>query len=127
MDDLAGVAQYFQRKGDLWSSTDGSVAAHLRRLGRDGLVVEFRSDPGFEVVRVYLHRISDAQYVHDVRYPEFRACVRDSVFGATRRSREAQQQTRSIVRAALLAAGVDPWGDRLVRLAGALPRGSPPP
>jgi hypothetical protein len=115
MHDLTLVGPYFQRKAGEWTSADGSVAAHIRRRGRDGLIAEFRADPDFDVVFRYLHRIQDVQYVHDASYAEFRAQVR-SILGDRR-------QAETIVRAALLASGISPFADRLVRIAGALPPG----
>jgi hypothetical protein len=122
MDDLIAAGAYFQRKAGDWASTDGSVAVHLRRLGRSGLIAEFRSDPDFEVVGRYLHRLSDVQYVHDANYTEFRAQVRESVFGRASSIRGVPRQTDSIVRAAMMACGIVPFADRLVRIAGNLPR-----
>jgi len=123
MDEVVAVDEYFERKGALWTSSEGSVAAHLRRMGRSKLVTEFRSDPDFEVVSRYLHRVSDVQYVHDTGYSEFKAKVRRSILGPSFVGKQAQRQVDQIVRAALLACGVSPFGERLVRVAGALPRG----
>ena len=67
MDNLAAVGEYFERKGALWTSSEGSVAAHLRRVGRNGLVAEFRSDPDFDVVSRYLHRMVDVQVTSPTR------------------------------------------------------------
>jgi len=122
MDDLAAVGQYFQRKGARWTSTDGSVPAHLRRLGRNGLVAEFRSDPDFEAVSRYLHRLSDVQYVDDTGYSEFKAKVQESIVGPSPHARGVRREVDLIVRASLLACGVSPFGERLVRIAGNLPR-----
>lgn len=129
MDDLTAAGLYFERKGASWSSTDGSVAAHIRRVGRNGLVVEFRSDRDFDAVRRYLHRASDVQYVHDTGYSEFKTKVRESLFGPSHPVSEAKRQVERIVRAAFLACEVTPFGERLVRIAGALPRsgGRDPP
>jgi len=122
MDDLAAVGEYFGRKGALWTSSEGSVAAHLRRFGRNRLVAEFRSDPDFDAVSRYLHRMSDVQYVHDTGYSDFTAKVQESILGPSGVGRGAQRQVSLIVRAALLASGVSPFGERLVRIAGNLPR-----
>lgn len=122
MDELEDVGRYFERKRALWTSTEGSVGAHLRRLGRNELVAEFRSDPDFEVVGRYLHRVSNVQYVQDTGYGEFRARVRDSVSGPLSPRRETERQVTRIVRAALLASGISAFGERLVRVGGALPR-----
>ena len=129
MDDLTAVGRYFQRKGGGWNSTEGSVAAHIRRVGRNGLVAEFRSDPDFDDVRRYLQRTSDVQYVHDTGYSELKTTVRESLFGPSGGASGVQRQVELIVRAALLACGVTPFGERLVRIAGALPRsgGRDPP
>ena len=122
MGDLPAVGLFFQRKGEDWTATDGSVAAHLRRLGRNGLISEFRSDPEFDVVVRYLHRIQDVQYVHDANYAEFNALVRESVFGGARPVQGVHRHVESIVRAVMLASGIAPFADRLVRIAGNLPR-----
>jgi len=122
MDELTDVGRYFARSAKAWAATDGSVASHLRRLGRDGLISELRSDPEFDAVVRYLHRIHDVQYVHDVNYDEFRAIVRGSVFGPPSVGKGTARQVNSIVRAALLACGIVPFADRLVRIAGNLPR-----
>ncbi|HYB79971.1 MAG TPA: hypothetical protein VEG66_09495 [Thermoplasmata archaeon] len=122
MDDLAAVGEYFERKGARWTSTDGSVSTHLRRLGRNGLIAEFRSDPDFEAVSRYLHRLSDVQYVHDTGYSEFTTKVQESILGPSVRPRGVQHQVALIVRAALLACGISPFGERLARIAGNLPR-----
>lgn len=130
MDDIAAVGRYFERKCASWESAEGSVDAHIRRLGRNGLVAEFRSDPDFDDVCRYLHRVSDVQYVQDTGFSEFKTTVRGSVFGRSSGARSAQRQVELIVRAALLACGVSPFGARLVRIAGALPRSGgrdPPP
>ena len=122
MDDLAAVGLYFGRKCESWNATEGSVAAHLRRVGRDGLVAEFRSDSEFDGVSRYLHRVSDVQYVQDTGYSAFKTVVRESVVGPSGSVRGTQRQVEQIVGAALLACGVTPFGERLVRIAGALPR-----
>ena len=122
MSDLAAVGEYFEQKGARWASTDGSVSTHLRRLGRNGLIAEFRSDPDFEAISRYLHRLSDVQYVDDPGYSEFTTKVQESIFGPSARARGVQRQVDLIVRAALLACGVSPFGERLVRIAGNLPR-----
>ena len=122
MDDLTAVGEYFERKGARWTSTDGSVSTHLRRLGRNGLIAEFRSDPDFESITRYLHRLSDVQYVDDTGYSEFRAKVQQSIFGPSTRAKGVRRQVDLIVRAALLACGVSPFGQRLVRIVGNLPR-----
>lgn len=127
MDDLEAAGVYFERKAAQWTSTEGSVSGHLRRVGKKGLVAELRSDPGFDDVRRYLHRMSDVQYVHDTGYSELTTKVQESVFGSPSSVREVHRQVDQIVRAAMLACGVAPFGERLVRIAGALPRGSPPP
>jgi hypothetical protein len=123
MDDLTAVGDYFARRGALWTSSEGSVAAHLRRLGRNGLVAEFRSDPDFDVVSRYLHRMVDVQYVHDTAFSDFKAKVQESFLGPSGVGRGSQRQVSLIIRAALLACGVSPFGERLERIAGALPRG----
>jgi hypothetical protein len=123
MDDLTAVGDYFARRGALWTSSEGSVAAHLRRLGRNGLVAEFRSDPDFVAVSRYLHRIVDVQYVHDTGFSDFKAKVQESIIDPAHLGRGAQRQVGLIIRAALLACGVSPFGERLERIAGALPRG----
>jgi DNA-binding transcriptional ArsR family regulator len=122
MDDLAAVGRYLERKRARWTSTDGSVSTHLRRLGRNGLIAEFRSDPDFEATSRYLHRLSDVQYVYDTGYSEFRTKVQGSIFGLPPHARGVPRQVDLIVRAALLACGVSPFGERLVRIAGNLPR-----
>ena len=122
MDDLAAVGSYFERVGERWASTDGSVAAHLRRLELDGLIAEFRSDPNFGDVCRYLHRVSDVQYVHDTGYSDFKRKVRDATFGPSRGLKGTRRQVSLIVRAAMLTCGVSPAGERLVRIAGALPQ-----
>jgi len=116
MDELTAAGAYFRRKAVDWASTDGSVTAHFRRLGRDGLIAEFRADPDFEVVFRYLHRVQNVQYVHDSTYAGFRDQVR-SVF-------RDRRQAETVVRAALMASGISPFADRLVRVAGALPTGT---
>jgi len=123
MDDLAAVGEYFARKGALWTSSEGSVAAHLRRVGRNKLVAEFRADPDFDAVSRYLHRMVDVQYVHDTGFFDFKAKVQESILGPAHLGRGAQRQVGLITRAALLACGVSPFGERLERIAGALPRG----
>ena len=122
MDDLTDLGRFFEGRAKVWTATDGSVAAHLRRLGRDGLISEFRSDPGFDAVVRYLHRVQDVQYVHDANYDEFRAKVRESVFGTPSLGGGTARQVNAIVRAAMLACGIVPFADRLVRIAGNLPR-----
>lgn len=122
MDDLAAVGRYFERKQVDWKSTDGSVAAHVRRVGKKGLVAEFRTDGEFDTIGRYLHRVSDVQYVHDTGYAEFKTKVRDSLFGPSGNASEVERQVNVIVPAALLACGITPFGERLVRIAGALPR-----
>lgn len=122
MDDLEAAVAFFRRKAALWVSTEGSVSAHLRRLGTKRLVAEFRSDEDFEGVRRYLHRTSDVQYVHDTGCSELQTKVRESLVGLSGTSRGAERQAELMVRAALLAYGVSPFGQRLVRIAGALPR-----
>jgi hypothetical protein len=123
MDDLAAVGDYFERKRALWTSSEGSVAAHLRHAGRNGLVAEFRSDPDFVAVSRYLYRMVDVQYVHDTALSDFKARVQESILGTAHLGRGAQRQVSLIIRAALLASGVSPLGERLERIAGALPRG----
>jgi hypothetical protein len=123
MDDLSGIGEYFDRKVSAWSSRDGSVAAHLRKLGRDGLVTEFRSDPEFAVVSRYLERANDVQYAHDAGYSEFKSKVRESISGPSGVEPAAQKQVSElVVRASMLASGVSPRGLSLVKIAGALPR-----
>ena len=122
MDELTALGLYFERKVALWTSTEGSVAAHFRRIGRNGLVAEFRSDPDFDDVRRYLHRMSDVQYVHDAAYSEFKTKVQESISGPPGSMQGVQGRVSLIVRAAMLACGVSPFGERLVRIAGALPR-----
>lgn len=56
MDELSAVGRYFEQKVADWGSRDGLAAAHLRRIGRDGLVSEFRTDPNFSVVSRYLRQ-----------------------------------------------------------------------
>lgn len=126
MDDLTAAVLYFERKGESWTSTEGSVASHIRRVGRSGLVAEFRSDRDFEVVCRYLHRTSDVQYVQDTGYSELKTKVRESLFGPSANLGRVQRQVGLIVRAAMLACGVTPFGERLVRIAGALPRSEEP-
>lgn len=121
MDDLEAAGVYFERKAAQWVSTEGSVSAHLHHVGKKGLVAEFRSDQEFDDVRRYLHRMSDVQYVHDTGYSEFRTKVQGSIVGSSGSVRGDQRQVEQIVRAALLACGVSPFGQRLVRIAGALP------
>ncbi|HKN06503.1 MAG TPA: hypothetical protein VJ021_02710 [Thermoplasmata archaeon] len=87
------------------------------------MVTEFRSDPDFDDVRRYLNRVGDVQYVHDAGYSEFKTKVQESIFGPPGSVRGVQRQVGLIVRAAMLACGVAPFGERLVRIAGALPRG----
>jgi len=123
MDDLEAVGEYFSRKGALWNSSEGSAAAHLRRVGRNGLIAEFRSDTDFDAVRRYLYRMVDVQYVHDSAFSDFKAKVQESILGPAQTSRSAQRHVGLIFRAALLACGVSPFGERLERIAGALPRG----
>jgi hypothetical protein len=123
MDDLAGVGEYFERKRTLWTSAEGSVTAHLRRLGRNGLVAEFRADPDFDGVSRYLHRVSEVLYVHDTAYSGFKAKVQESILGPSDVRGGARRQVSLIIRAALLASGVSPFGERLVRIGGALPHG----
>lgn len=121
MDELEAAAAYFGRKAAQWVSTDGSTSAHLRRVGQQGLVVEFRNDRDFDDVRRYLDGVSRVQYVQDTGYSEFRTKVQHSVFGSSGTARGGRRQVDQIVRAALLAYGVSPFGQRLVRVAGALP------
>ena len=123
MDDLTAVGDYFARIGALWTSSEGSIAAHLRRLGRNGLVAEFRADPDFDAVSRYLHRMVDVQYVHDTAFSDFKRRVQESILGPSRVGRAAQREVSIVIRAALLACGVSPFGERLERIAGALPRG----
>ena len=122
MDDLAAVGAYFERKAAQWTSEEGSVKAHLLRVGKDGLVAEFHSDPDFEAVRRYLHHLSDVQYVQDTGYSGFTSKVVESIFGSSGHVRGARRQVGQIVRASILAYGVTPLGQRLARIAGALPR-----
>jgi hypothetical protein len=122
MDDVAAVGAYFERKAARWTSTEGSVAAHVRRVGRDGLIAEFRSDGDFNDVCRYLHRMSDVQYVHDTAYSEFKAQVRESIFGGSGDVWGARREVGVIIRAAMMACRVAPAGERLVRIVGALPR-----
>lgn len=122
MDDLSAIGLYFQRKFASWTRVEGSVARYVRRLGRNGLVAEFRSDEDFDAVRRYLHRTSDVQYVHDAGYSELKTKVRESLVGQPGTPCGTERRVELIVRAALLAYGVSPFGQRLVRIAGALPR-----
>lgn len=122
MGELERVSAYFRSKVVQWARVDGSVSAHLRRVGPKGLVAEFRSDPEFADVRRYLGRVSQVQYVQDTGYSELGTKVQESVFGSPASGRGTQRQVDQIVRAVLLAGGVSPFGQRLVRIAGALPR-----
>jgi hypothetical protein len=123
MDDLAAVGEYFARTAAHWTSSEGSIAAHLRRVGRNGLVAEFRSDPDFDAVRRYLHRMVDVQYVHDTAFSDFKTKVQESIPGPSGVGKGSPRQVSLMIRAALLASGVSPFGERLERIAGALPRG----
>lgn len=122
MDDLSAVGLYFERKFASWATAEVSAAQHIRRLGRNGLIAEFRSDEDFDVVCRYLRRASDVQYVHDTEYSELKTRVRESVVRQSGTRRGIERQVELIVRAVLLACGVSPFGQRLVRIAGALPR-----
>jgi hypothetical protein len=66
--------------------------------------------------------MSDAQYVHDAGYSEIRTKVRESISGTRGSLKGVQGPVSLIVRAALLTCGVAPFGERLVRIVGALPR-----
>jgi hypothetical protein len=123
MEGLSAVGQYFDLKVADWRSRDGSVAAHLRRLGRDGLVSELLADPDFGVVSQYLHRTSDVQYVHDAGYVGFKSRVRASVSIPGSFEAANERSAGAIVRASMLAAGVSPLGRSMVKLTGALPHG----
>lgn len=122
MDGLEGAGAYFRTKAVQWVRGDGSIAAHIRRVGQKGLVTEFRSDPGFDEVRRYLDRVSKVQYVQDTGCSDLRTRVQESVLRSSVRGRRVERQVDQIVRAALLACGISPFGQRLVRIAGALPR-----
>ncbi|AAT43532.1 hypothetical protein [Picrophilus oshimae] len=44
------VASYFREKAFQWIIADDSIENHVRVLGRDGLSMEFESDPNFHIV-----------------------------------------------------------------------------
>ena len=50
MADPYAVTSYFQNKANHWIEQDGSVEAHVRRLGKNGLAQEFQADAGFRQV-----------------------------------------------------------------------------
>ncbi len=63
------------------------------------------------------------RYVHDTAFSDFKRRVQESILGPSRVGRAAQREVSIVIRAALLACGVSPFGERLERIAGALPRG----
>ena len=122
MDDLDACGCYFEATILRWISADGSVREHLRRVGRDGLIAELRSDASFSVVCSYLHGLTSVQYVHDPRYGRFRARITQALEAQFRGASEARRTAAQVVRASFLACGMSPVSDRWVRVSGALPR-----
>ena len=125
MADTEACALYFRDRASRWIRDEGSVAAHVQRLGPTGLAEEFRTDDGFLPVSRYLHSVGDMPYVQDAGYAEFRSLVRMSLERAVapRSAPVSRRDLRIIVDAALLACGLSPVVHRTVRIVGALPRG----
>ena len=122
MDELETCGCYFEEAILRWISVDGSVQEHLRRVGRDGLIDELRSDASFLVVCRYLHRLTDVQYVHDPRYGRFRARITRAFAAQFQGASEARRTATRVVWASFLACGISPVSDRWVRVSGGLPR-----
>ena len=55
------VSNYFQTKASAWIAMDGSVEAHVRRLGKQGLADEFRADGQFGEVCELVHELGELQ------------------------------------------------------------------
>jgi len=55
------VTRYFQRKATDWINTEGSVEAHVRRVGKQGLADEFRVDGEFGEVCQLVHEWGELQ------------------------------------------------------------------
>lgn len=53
---------YFRHKASLWKSSDGSVENYIRRKKREGLAIEFSSDPDFHsTVCPYFRTLGELQ------------------------------------------------------------------
>lgn len=61
MSDPYAVSRYFQNKASDWIQSDGSVKAHVRRVGKDGLADEFRTDGAFGEVCELVHEFGELQ------------------------------------------------------------------
>lgn len=120
MDELSPCGRFFEARARRWIAADGSVAGHLRRVERVGLAAEFRSDPHIEELRAYVHRISDVAYVQDSTYANLRAQVRRAMNGPG--TRVTRRDLDMIVSVTFEVCGIDPLGNRLVRIVGNLPR-----
>lgn len=55
------VSKYFRNKGDEWSRLSGNVENHLKKVQKDGLKLDFQSDPNFRVVCEYLKQMGELQ------------------------------------------------------------------
>ena len=125
MADTAACGRYFQRKASQWIAAEGSVEAHVRRLGKAGLVDEFRKDGDFGEVCRYFHELEGTQYVHDLGYTQLRSEVLQSMKGQVGDRFEAQLggELSTIINALAWACGFSATEQRFVRIVGALPRG----
>jgi hypothetical protein len=121
---LAACGRYFQQKASQWIAAEGSVEAHVRRLGKEGLANEFRADMDFGEVCQYFLELGDVQYVHELEYVQLRSQVLQSLKGQVgdRFGSRLGGELNTIISAASLACGFTAIGQRLVRIVGALPR-----
>jgi hypothetical protein len=56
-----GCSRYFHRKAAQWIKSDGSVEAHIEKVGKKGLADEFRADSEFTAVCELIREIGDLQ------------------------------------------------------------------
>ncbi|MCL4362430.1 MAG: hypothetical protein QXD02_03720 [Candidatus Parvarchaeum sp.] len=50
---------YFSSKGNEWKTKKGSVGEYIKSLGKDGLVAEFKADPNFKNVQLFMDHLND--------------------------------------------------------------------
>jgi hypothetical protein len=61
MSDPYAVSRYFQLKATAWIVADGSVEAHIKKLGKDRLANEFKTDGTFGEVCELAHEFGELQ------------------------------------------------------------------
>ncbi len=101
------VKQYFVKKKYSWE-LDGSVTKHVSKVGKEGLVLEFRADPGFEKVCQFAKKLTIDQLTSPVEDMED---VISSVLGYP------VGPTIDIILGAIdIACGYNKTGDNLVKI-----------